>query len=878
MEFYKSKLQAFFHDPIDKPFCIQNHEKKAEEELQILGLSYNKDASSDHIASAADRINDFRDNSGKTTQVDFEKEGEITHPLGGTPVVLADNNFFIGVDKDLVHEKIVDFLKNLKLKYKDDYQKILLGLWREFPKNIEEYNNKIGELWNYLPADTRVPDHSIIAHNFLTSAVHSCDDDIVFAKMSIGPVQTFISTAKRTEDFWMGSYLLSYLISKGISVVLKKMGPDHIIFPNVKGQPLVDEILEKEFDIEMKDIDKMKSQQPSLPNVVFFIAPQKNFESLILEIKNNILKAWQEIANTVKERFNFTDYASNIFDEQIKNSFDFHYVGVNINKTKLSEFKSFFSENIRKLDDFEGQYKENLGNYWSEIYEYMDKLFASNKLVRKFDYVEEQGRKCSLCGEHSAIADSLEISNSSKKLREYWKKIAKQIGSIRLDSDGADRLCASCLVKRLAKETFFKTKFQDLHFPSVSSIANWSFVLDCLSVWDNDVELVFKKYYETIESVANEKFSTHVFVPQNIMQYIIKQKLQNNDIVKKFVHLSGEWFNVDTVDTNMVPKLKNFLHIVQKKAGKNKNIKPSIYYAIIRMDGDKMGEWLSGTHPNFPLNKEIVHSQLKNNSSSELNKKRNLSPSIHSFISKALNDFSLNIVQDIVENQFPGKLIYAGGDDVLALLPVDYALQCAEMIRFAFSGQIKDEQIDLEQKSGFYVKNSKEGKIFASMGYKASMSAGIVFAHIKENFQSVLEQSMNCEHTAKENLGRDAFYISIMKHSGNEIHFGLKWNKDRRSVVLLNSVLKYFYNNDVSMNFFSSTATSLQYIDDADVIFALLKKEISDHCIGQNKKEVVESLYDTFKELLGYNSNYDTKQVGSILRTLRFFASKGVEQ
>lgn len=884
MEFYKSKLQAFFHDPIDKPFCIQNHEKKAAEELQIIGLSYNKDANADHITSAADRINDFRDSSGRTTQVNFEQEGEITHPLGGDPIVLADNQFFLGVDKDAVHEKIFDFLNDLKSKYKEDYKKMFFGLWREFPEKVEEYNNKIGELWNYLPADTRVPDHSIVAHNFLTSAVHSCDEDIVFAKISIGPVQSFISTAKRTEDFWMGSYLLSYLISKGISIILKKLGPDHIIFPNVKGQPLVDEILKEDFDIDV-EIDETKSQQPSLPNVVFFIAPQKNFESFISEIKDNIFGAWQKIANDVKGKFGFTDYASKIFDEQIKSSFEFYYASVNIDTTKLSEFKSFFSENIRNLAEFQGQYKENLGNYWAEIYEYMDKLFASNKLVRKFNYVEEQGRKCSLCGEHSAIADSLETSNSAKKLKEFWKITAKQVNSIRLDGDGADRLCASCLVKRMAKETFFKEKFAELHFPSVSSIANWSFVLDCLNLWDDDIEAKFNEYYETIKPLAEKKFSTHVFVPQNIIKYLHK-KLHNNNIVKKFVHLSGEWFIEDYVEQNLVSKLKAFLNVVQKKAGKNKNIKPSIYYAVIRMDGDKMGEWISGKHPQYPFNREIVHSKLRNNTISELNKlknRRSVSPSTHSFISKALNDFSLNIVQDIVENQFPGKLIYAGGDDVLAILPINYALQCAEMIRFAFSGQIKDNQIDLDQKFGFYVKDenkNKDKKICASMGYKSSMSAGIVFAHVKENFQSVLEQSINCEHKAKEDLGRNAFYISIMKHSGNEIHFGLKWNKKNRSVSLLKSILYYFYNNDVSMNFFSSTADALKNINHIDVFNALLKKEIHDHCTAENKKAIADEILDAFTELRTFSDDgtVSPEFIESILRALRFFASKGVEQ
>ena len=51
-------------------------------------------------------------------------------------------------------------------------------------------------------------------------------------------------------------------------------------------------------------------------------------------------------------------------------------------------------------------------------------------------------------------------------------------------------------------------------------------------------------------------------------------------------------------------------------------------------------------------------------------------PAKRTLISQALNTFT-GTVQDIVERDYSGFLIYAGGDDVLALLTLDDALPCA---------------------------------------------------------------------------------------------------------------------------------------------------------------------------------------------------------
>ncbi|MGI6709155.1 MAG: type III-B CRISPR-associated protein Cas10/Cmr2 [Dethiobacteria bacterium] len=41
---------------------------------------------------------------------------------------------------------------------------------------------------------------------------------------SIGPVQGFIARARKTRDFWAGSFLLSYLAGQAMAVILENEG------------------------------------------------------------------------------------------------------------------------------------------------------------------------------------------------------------------------------------------------------------------------------------------------------------------------------------------------------------------------------------------------------------------------------------------------------------------------------------------------------------------------------------------------------------------------------------------------------------------------------------------------------------------------------
>jgi CRISPR-associated protein Cmr2 len=89
-----------------------------------------------------------------------------------------------------------------------------------------------------------------------------------------------------------------------------------------------------------------------------------------------------------------------------------------------------------------------------------------------------------------------------------------------------------------------------------------------------------------------------------------------------------------------------------------------------------------------------------------------LNPNVHIAISRALKDFSTKIVDKII-SRYHGSLIYSGGDDLLAFLPAEKALEAARDVNEAFvriSTRLTGDKIML-------------------MGKDSTMSASIVYAH-----------------------------------------------------------------------------------------------------------------------------------------------------
>ncbi|MFQ3594064.1 MAG: type III-B CRISPR-associated protein Cas10/Cmr2, partial [Gemmataceae bacterium] len=222
---------------------------------------------------------------------------------------------------------------------------------------------------------------------------------------------------------------------------------------------------------------------------------------------------------------------------------------------------------------------------------------------------------------------------------------------------------------------------------------------------------------------------------------------------------------------------------------------PSGYYAVLALDGDQIGKWLSG-EKSPPVERVISPKAVdyfrQNISGLDVEKwlksPRPLSPSWHLQFSEALANFGLYAARRIVEEVHHGQLIYSGGDDVLAMLPADEAIACARDLRAAFQGRLADMGVECQEHfredapEGFlWLANPKRGEPAWPLlvpGPRMTVSVGLVIGHIKEPLQDMIAEAQAAEKRAKNKLGRNALAATLFKRSGETIQWGTQFSHE----------------------------------------------------------------------------------------------------
>lgn len=184
---------------------------------------------------------------------------------------------------------------------------------------------------------------------------------------------------------------------------------------------------------------------------------------------------------------------------------------------------------------------------------------------------------------------------------------------------------------------------------------------------------------------------------------------------------------------------------------------PPRYYGIIALDGDHMGRWLSG--------------EMRQGA---------VDPEFWDGMSRRLLEYA-EVVRDTVDAS-GGYTVYAGGDDLLALNPLETALECAAILRSEFPPFDTD----------------KDGK-------PPTASAGLAIVHYQHDLRAGLHAARKAEHAAKspddedidverraahqaeevaKRAGRNALGISLVKRSGGQVDLVIEWDQVPRLMKL----------------------------------------------------------------------------------------------
>jgi len=195
----------------------------------------------------------------------------------------------------------------------------------------------------------------------------------------------------------------------------------------------------------------------------------------------------------------------------------------------------------------------------------------------------------------------------------------------------------------------------------------------------------------------------------------IAQRLELSEVSDLF--FPGRWDDLNT-DQPLDEATQKQLQELRKAILKSVAVPEDsvAYYAVLLADGDRMGKRISEL--------ETIEA--------------------HKGFSKRVADFAQRVSQ--IVKQHDGYLIYCGGDDVLALLPANRALDCADALQRAFREKVPN----------------------------ATLSAGVALAHHLDDLQRVLGWARQAESAAKR--VRNALAVALHPRSGEAMTAVTAWD------------------------------------------------------------------------------------------------------
>lgn len=595
-------------------------------------------------------------------------------------------------------------------------------------------------------------------------------------RLQIGPVQDFIAQARSTRDLWSGSYLLSWLMAAGAKALVEAAGGDRqlVISPVLEGQPIY------EFQINPEQARGDHSNDailtPNFTNILVAELPPERAAAAVEMMVQAIRSERDAIAEAV---WNKLDTAGLVpegekarFMTQVK-----HFPAITWRLTPAPQGPT--ADTLLAHLPLDGALEVKLkdaaaaGDWFpAQITRNSWELDAVRTLreFRGWNSAGDGHDKDSLTGREEAVIGG----------RVWWEKRVKPLHEAAKAAAAAGRPLNNFLWPILFRERQRDDCFGALQL--IKRVWHWAYLTEV----------------KKLEATHRREPGGKQFPFPSTLHLALHDPAKN---VRE--DQPGE----------IEAKREEEISVQAAHNG---------YFAVLALDGDHMGAWLGGENNPAGPTKDF---RCK--------------------LSARLSKFALYCVRPIVE-ACDGRLIYAGGEDVLALLPADTAVECARFLRAAYRGETRfiahltalaarlyqhhdhhryAEPSDLDDgkpKMSASLVAAKRGSLFAEVDGKAGVlwfdpsltptdsgrggelplpggiltaahghlsahaanpaipaipdvSAGLAIAHFKEPLQDVVQAALAAEKRAKDKLGRGALAITLVKHSGETVKWGAKW-------------------------------------------------------------------------------------------------------
>jgi CRISPR-associated protein Cmr2 len=538
---------------------------------------------------------------------------------------------------------------------------------------------------------------------------------------SLGPVQPFIAQARKTRDLWVGSYLLSALMRKGLDGY-----PGELLFPALDAPD---------------GASQGGGQIADLPNK--FVALHTTVAQAMdaaERMRGRIEDAWRALA-------------AEVWDYLFQHEQDAGLRAIWERQTHPAALFEIYWAAV-PLDENRAGGQDGVGGGYSEAYRRVQELLDARKRLRAFTASDEPGEKSTISGERQALYVIAEGErNEAQAARAFWLGLARRFHEAQISHLGQERLDAIDAIKRFAPlagakhpEDSAGTLAPLAPFPSTDALAAAPFLYKILQRLHDAQESGQQEGQEGLRELARaaEQWAECAEYEESASFTALPalDRLAPGGLARRLLHCAAEAVYPSSytprqledsgVGDTQIETLKEAgpkaLSGLKRAAGDLGIARPSSYFAVVLLDGDHMGRLIS----------------------------RQRTSADHNRLSRALSTFAHDAPRRIVEGESSlGRVVYAGGDDVMALLPVTYAIETASRLRDAYSEALHGIAPDV------------------------TASAGIVFVHRKMPLGLALEAARAAEHAAKESYERNALSVSLLRRSGAITSVGAHWRYER---------------------------------------------------------------------------------------------------
>ena len=537
--------------------------------------------------------------------------------------------------------------------------------------------------------------------------------------VSIGPVQDFIAAARRCQDLWFGSFLLSELAGK-LAQGMEAQGA-MLIFPGTKGtqagadKPSVANKVVVRLPGHLPPSDAVRCGKESLNQWL------STLQGLAFERCEKALARWRDARGSVFYR--------SIAEKQVEDLIELQWVAVPLSNERYAQ-----------------------GHAQAE------RLLAWRKNTRDFGKVPwaDLGNlsvpKSSIDGQRESVIDERFFNTVRDEV---------QLGArYRLGKN--ERLCGVGVLKRFGLELIeseadgvLVTARRPI-FHSNSHVAAGP-LLTYLSRLGARGEQRFRAYVETLRDLKLHLEEFTVRAPEGSEAQIDARTCSGKPVSGEKVTQArafpgcgqaprGRGFDGYLLYQDRLPSIFDESSLVPQREQREKvadaqkalrsflrEIKaaePPPYYVILAADGDHMGAAIrSLAAKNDPI---LQHQRL----------------------SAALALFAAS-ARTLVETEHAGSLIYSGGDDVLALLPLHTALHCARALQRTFAATLAE--------------------VCAPLETKPTLSVGLAVVHHLQHMGVSRALAQDAERLAKQE--RNSLAIIVDKRSGGTLSVSGKWDE-----------------------------------------------------------------------------------------------------